>query len=243
MFYRTHLLSSEFIGKNDFNANPPPADSFFFKAFNYNARVANATLNTKFIQGIKNGNLIPDNYGALTVLDTYYCYNGAKSFDIALKNVNPTTEAELHSLIKELGTSYTAYNKYFLDVWHIPNADSVIPNQVCIDYVKHERDTATTLHPIYTLVSMLPCYYLWYWISDQLYAYRRNNLYSYWIEGCHSANSAYVIGNFLHNWQQARKSFNEQKAMEIYTASMQYEYRNFYEACTINEAADFFCIK
>lgn len=238
--FHNRLLPLQFIKEQGLSVDPPSEDSFFFRAFNANIKVAEQSLNTKFIQGIKNGNLSPDNYGALTVLDAYYCYNGATSFQIALQNTDEKAEPQLAALLKKLTESYEAYNKTFLDVWHLLNADCVVPTETCKNYAHHERIVANYYAPIYTLVAMLPCYYLWYWLSDQIYSFRENNLYGYWIEGCHSSSSAYTIGNFIDEWMRAGKPFSEDAAMRFYADSMKYEFGNFDEACKAAAAMEGF---
>jgi thiaminase/transcriptional activator TenA len=240
MLFRNRMISLEFIRENGLRTEPPPPDSFFFRAFNANLQTAQASLDTKFIQGIKNGNLSPNNYGALTVLDAYYCYNGATSFQIAQMNPELDKEPLLAKLLFQLYTNYNTYNQTFLNVWHILNADCVVPTTNCEAYAHHERVVANYDHPIYTLVVMLPCYYLWYWLSDQIWDYRENNLYGFWIEGCHSSSSAYAIGNFIDAWVKDGKVFDDSYAMNIYSKSMQYEYINFNDACKANRLEGFF---
>lgn len=234
--YHSRLLSLDTIKEQGLNIDPPPPDSFFFKAFNANIKAAKDTLSTTFIQGIKNGALCPDNFGAMTVLDAYYCYNGAKSLELALSHTDPKGEADLYTLLKQLYISYSEYNQAFLKVWHIEKSESVIPTATCKGYADYERKIANAYPPIYTLVVMLPCYYLWYWLSDQIYKSRVNNIYGYWIEGCHSANTAYSIGNFI----ESVKTFDEKIAMPIYQEAMNFEYKNFNEAGLPNELEAFF---
>lgn len=240
MLYRNRMISRKFIQEQGLRVEPPPTDSFFFRAFESNGQKAADSLNTNFIQGIKNGNLSPDYYGALTVLDAYYCYNGATSFQIAICNTDREKYPKLDAILTHLHENYKAYNQTFLNVWHLLNADCVVPTKTCKAYAEHERIVANYKNPVYTLVAILPCYYLWYWLSDQIYKYKGGNLYTYWIEGCHSAGSAYSIGNFIDEWQKTGNEFDEGTALDIYSESMKYEYLNFKEACITNELEGFF---
>jgi len=134
--------------------------------------------------------------------------------------------------MKKLSTSYTDYNKTFFDYWHIKTSESVNPTQNFIGYSEHEHHIACSEHPVYTLTAMLPCYYLWYWFSDQIInaGITQDNLYFNWVDGCHSVKSAYIIGNFIELWKNAGKDFDETKATAIYTKSMDFELKVFSEA-------------
>jgi thiaminase len=76
---------------------------------------------------------------------------------------------------------------------------------------------------------MLPCYYLWYWLGYSLKEKMGNKMYGFWIEWNQSPRSAYAIGNFIADWQAARKTFDEALAFNIYEESMDFEYRMFDE--------------
>lgn len=227
MLIRNRILSREAIASMNLSVDPPPANSFFFRAFNKNMTLANSALHTNFIQGIANGNLHPVHFGALNVLDVYYCINAQNSIIFARNN---TKEQDLFDMLNHMNDGYTKYNNYFLDTWHFRNESCVAPTKAIQGYVTHESNVAHNLHSIYTLTALLPCYYLWYWLSDQIYNRRETNLYRFWIEGSHSANTAYAIGNFIDNWQKSGRAFDEELATNIYTASMQFENSMFTEA-------------
>jgi thiaminase/transcriptional activator TenA len=234
MFHHAKALNG-YIAKNDkTNIDPPPQDSFFFKAFNANIGTASAALNTQFIQGIKTGLLDPNAYGALNTLDSYYCYNAATSYDIATMNTDPEKDCDLYQILVSLTASYKGYNEAFLDVWHILNQDCIVPTDTIKAYSMHERSVAEYQPSIYMLTAMLPCYYLWYWLSDKIFSgISPANVYSSWIEGNHSADTSYAIGNFIEQYRNCGKAFDEDKALEYYSKSMQYEYQVFYSAAPI----------
>lgn len=225
MLTRNRGLSRNYFQLRRKAAAPPPKDSFFFRVFNANIEVANNVLNTPYLQTMLAGNLLPDNYGQLTVQDAYYCYRGADTYNTALCMVDKSADPELYTLMSELHQSYREYNEIFFNDWRIRTSESVNPSQNFVDYSEHEHHIACSKDPIYTLISMLPCYYLWYWFSDQMLQKGMNdaNLYKGWVEGCHSADSAYEIGSFIDSWQKDGKAFDESLATEIYTKSMNYE--------------------
>lgn len=227
MLYRNRIIDQRYIRNMNLNETIPDNDSFFYKAFEANKEIAEKTLHTRFIQGIKNGTLSPDMYGSFTVLDSYYCYNAAYSFRIASTKAKDQGMSDLLSILSYLTYRYEKFNMSFLKLWHIANISDITPTNLWQAYVMHEREVAENEHPIYTLVSMLPCYHLWYWLSDQLMPYSENNLYGSWIKSCHYPDGAYLLGLLIQYWQNDGKVFDDSKALEIYRVSMKYEYQNF----------------
>lgn len=163
------MLSSTFIAENNYNANEPESDSFFYKAFRASEDIAQKALATPFIQGIKKGNLPPEQYGAYTVLDAYYCYQLVIIFDKSIEISYGTScfsDNDLTKLIVEIRNCYQEYNSTLLDVWHIENANYLwywISDQILADDSYHAE----------------------------------SNLYHNWVIESHVTRSAYTIGNFL----------------------------------------------
>ena len=211
----------------------PPADSFFFRVFNKNLSVAESVLGTSFLQAMKKNDLPPLNFGVMNVQDAYYCYRAEETYQTLLSVIDPADELmrEMRALVEDNFNGYKEYNQTFFDTWRIPTASSVNPTEVFINYAEHEHHIACSCEPIYTLVAMLPCYYLWYWFCSKMYPeMSSNNLYRDWVEGSLSTGSAYRIGNFIDKWQKNQQPFDEERADEIYAASMNYELQVFTEA-------------
>ncbi|ACF13136.1 transcriptional activator, TenA family [Chloroherpeton thalassium ATCC 35110] len=222
---RRLVLTAEFIAKHGLSTAPPPENSLFWKMWNACESIAQASLNTDFIQGIKNGTLDPVKYGAFNVSDAYYCFNGAQDYLAAESRASDPT---LRAFLYEKYNSYQTYNEEFPDTWHIRDARGVIPLEICEEYSGFEKTVASHENPIYTLVAMIPCEYLWYWLAHELYPPASGNLYAPWIDGNNYPDGAYAMGNFLNDYQIAHPDeIDENTAIEIYTQAMTYEQRNF----------------
>ncbi|HXU44918.1 MAG TPA: TenA family transcriptional regulator, partial [Thermoanaerobaculia bacterium] len=92
----------------------------------------------------------------------------------------------------------------------------------------YETGVASREDPIYSLVVMLPCEYLWYWLATQLQPVKPQNLYAPWVTGNDDSRGPYAIGNFLDSFQKAHPDvLDPQKAIEIYTRATSYEHLNF----------------
>lgn len=186
--------------------------------------IANNALNTDFIQGIRTGTLDPVTYGGFNVSDAYYCFRGAKDYLVAKSRAtnHPTLQAFLLKKYK----SYQKYNETFPEIWHIKDAEGIIPSPICQQYSDFESDVASNQDPIYALIVMIPCEYLWAWLGAQLSPPSSGNLYAPWIKGNDYPDGAYAMGNFLHEYQK-KYSVDETLATELYSQAMTYEYENF----------------
>lgn len=210
----------------------PPDDSFFFRVFQANIQEAEGVLESNYLQAMQRGDLCPSNFGILTVLDAYYCYRAQATLDSLLCVIDHEKDKDLYLLSRDLDEGYIEYNKTFFDQWHIRTSDSVNPTAAFEEYAEHEHNVMCSYAPIYTLVALLPCYYLWYWFSDKMLknGMEDTNLYKPWVNDCHSADSAYTVGNFIDQWQKQGKPFDESLASQIYKKSMQCERAVFTQA-------------
>lgn len=225
---RRIALTSSLIDELNLSTKKPPKDSLFWQMWEDCTEIAKQALATKYVQAIGAGDLKPVTYGAFNVVDAYYCFNGAQDYLLA------ESRTEDHLLRQFLLLKYQGYQRYnseFTKIWHIRNAEGVIPDDVCKEYSQYESRIASHEEPIYSLIVMLPCEYLWYWLSDQLFPPAKSNLYSSWITGNHDPNGAYAMGNFIHEYQKKHpSSIDVAKAKQIYKQATTYEYKNFAQA-------------
>ena len=216
-------LSQQFISEYKLSKLPPPENSLFWKMWSSCSDIANQTLETGFIKGIKDGNLDPVKYGGFNVSDAYYCFHGASDY---LTAANKATDPTLKAFLLKKYESYDQYNKTFPKIWHVKDANGVVPSDVCKEYSEFERATITAEDSIYALIVMLPCEYLWAWIGEQLSPAAKGNLYAPWINGNNDPSGAYAMGNFIDAYQKTY-SIDENLAMDNYTKAMNYELQNF----------------
>ncbi len=226
MNHRRIRITPEFLAKYNLSTDPPPQDSLFFKMWNANAGIANQSLNTDFVQGIKNGNLDPIKYGAFNVTDAYYCYEGAQDY---LNAESQATDPTLKAFLFKKYESYNKYNQTFTTVWHLRDASGIVPLPSTLAYANFEGDVASHQLPIYTLITMIPCEYLWYWLANQLAPPAPGNIYAPWITGNDYPDGAYAMGNFIATYQQSH-NIDENLAMSLYSQAMNYELQNFIAA-------------
>ena len=220
---RSIKLNRSFVTEHKLSTAPPPADSLFWKMWYACKDIADETLNTQFIQEIKSGTLNPVTYGGFNISDAYYCFNGTQDYLNAMdKASNPTLKAFLHKKYN----SYQNYNDTFPKTWHVKDAEGIVPSEVCKLYSKFESMVASHQDPIYVLIVMIPCEYLWTWLAEQLSPPLPGNLYTPWVTGNNDPSGAYAMGNFLVEYQK-ENPINEELATQLYTQAITYEYQNF----------------
>ena len=223
---RSIKLDKKTVKKHQLSTDPPPKNALFWKLWKACLPIAKKTLKTDFIKGIKNGTLDPVVYGGFNVSDIYYCYNGAGDYGKAVKRTKNKT---LKAFLTKKYESYNKYNATFPGTWHIKNGKSIVPTKVCKAYSDFETSVAVEEDPIYCLIVMLPCEYLWAWLGAQLNPPKKGNLYADWITGNNYPEGAYAMGNFIEEYRK-KNPINEKKALKIYKQAMTFEYQNFLTA-------------
>lgn len=216
----------------------PLSISFSTRAFLANLSTANAVANTRYLQSMHRGALSPLDYGCLTVQDAYYCYHAKDTLKVLLDRIDGRTESELYELVESKLRAYDDYNRTFIEDWHIRDAESVLPTETMRLYAAHERRVACEEEPIYGLVAYLPCYQLWPWFARQLMRspLYRPGVYKDWFECIYqgereSFGGSWLMGNFIEDWRDRGKPFDEDLANDIYRTSMDFELKVFTEAC------------
>ncbi|MEM9276457.1 MAG: TenA family transcriptional regulator [Cyanobacteria bacterium P01_F01_bin.143] len=189
------------LSQQTFSIDPPSENSISWKLWLACQDIADQALASKYIQGIKNGNLHPDRYGQYTVQDAVYCHNAQTDYQI-IKNRKKTDDLpELKAFAEARFEGYQKYNKQFLESWHIDNVKALAPSSVVNTYIDFERKVAQNMPPIYGIIAMIPCEELWSWLATQLKPYATpQNLYSFWIAENDGWHGTYRLDNFIDSW-------------------------------------------
>ncbi|MEM6722033.1 MAG: TenA family transcriptional regulator [Bacteroidota bacterium] len=224
-------LDTDFTDTHQLSAATPSEDSLFWELWRNAAPIAQKALHTKYIQGIKDGTLDPNVYTRYNISDAYYCYRGPDDYAAAAQRAKHPT---LQAFLAYKQQHYANYDASLPKLWRVQSAKGIIPSDVCKEYANYEsavaRGTLPILKnlqdPIYTLIVMLPCEYLWAWLGQQLSPPIEGNLYGFWINGNNDPSGAYKIGNFIHEYEQTH-AIDHDVTNEIYTQAMRFEYLNF----------------
>lgn len=231
---RSLIDHERLIQKHNLSTNPPPTDSLFWKMWNAGgSRIAQKALDTTFLKGIKDGNLDPTKYGAFNVSDIYYCFNGASDYGVA---ADRAANEVLKDYFLKKQESYNKYNESACNTWNLTGPQSVLPTPTTLNYSEFERSVANgtakegdVSDPIFALIAMLPCEFLWAWLAEQLAPPAQGNIYANWITSNDYSEGAYAMGNFLQDYISGTP-IDEKLATVIYLTAMEYEYSNFLTA-------------
>jgi thiaminase/transcriptional activator TenA len=226
--FSDNFSTNQFIEEFNLSSDEPPQNSLFWKMWKSSLQSATKALDTNFIQGIKSGILDPNKFGAFYISNSYYCFNGADSYYEAEKRAE---DLVLKSFLWRKYDNYNQYNQTFPDRWNLKNWESVMPTQVCKEYSEFEKRIAQELDPIYCIIVMLPCEYLWSWLAKQIGSLDPNNVYRSWPEENRHFSGAFAMGNFIEGYSQDYPgSIQEDEAIRIYSQAMVYEAENFASA-------------
>ncbi|MEM7133760.1 MAG: TenA family transcriptional regulator [Chloroflexota bacterium] len=188
--------------------------------------LANAALESHFIQGIKDGTLNPNYYGQYTVQDVVYCHHGVEDWQaVATRATHPDMKSFAEARVK----SWVDYAQSLFDEWHIGDPSAITLSSAVRDYASFESDVARNFEPHYAVVVMLPCDRLWYWLATQIRPDAADpNSYAFWIkENGASDAGAKRLERFIDTHTDL---IDESIALDIYCRAMLGEVNGFRSA-------------
>lgn len=212
---------------------PPPEDSISWALWLECRDIAEQTLSTDYLQGIKNGNLDPNIYGQYTLQDAVYCHHAQDDYQAIEKRALADGHPQLAAFAKARYDRYVSYNTETFNDWHIADAKAVSPGDAAQAYIDFEHLIANKWHPIYGVIGMIPCDQLWTWLATEMTGdFGSGNLYSFWITENADWGGAYRLGNFVDDWfAEHRRNYDRDAALFVYRSCMTCELNFFKSAC------------
>ena len=146
-----------------------------------NLNLAKQSLQTNFVQGIKNGSLPKDKFKAYVAQDYYFLRSFAHAYGLAVSKCKDKKVLRVLSKLL-LGVSeelilHEGYSKE-LDI----NLNTVRIDTATREYTEFLYEVSTNNSLIEIICSMTPCMRLYSWIGCSLSNYIENNPYSEWIK-------------------------------------------------------------
>lgn len=215
--------SDEWMKAQNLSAAPPPPGSLFWAMWDACQDVAQQALRTPYIQGIRAGTLDPGVYGSYNVSDAFYCFDGTRDYSAAAKRAKNET---LKRFLEYKSEKYAADDATFPTTWRVKEAASIVPYDVTRHYAEFEHRVVTEDDPIYAIVVMLPCEYLWSWLAAQIGPANPQNLYASWITGNESTKGPFLMGNFLDSYEK-ENGIDRKRAIDICRTATTFEMENF----------------
>ena len=132
-------------------------------------QIPEKALETKFIQGMKSGLLLPDIYGRYMVQDTVYLAHLAELFQEASRKLEKQGQdnSDLVGSFIERYTRYDKESKLALETWQLSGSECVRRGPAVESYMAYQREVVIT-NPKNLLIATLPCSMLWPWMAFNL---------------------------------------------------------------------------
>ena len=162
-----------------------------------NLNLAKQSLQTKFVQGIKNGSLPKDKFKAYVAQDYYFLKSFSHAYGLAVSKCNDKKVLRVLSELL-LGVSeelilHEGYSKE-LDI----DLKTIKIETATREYTKFLYEVSTNNSLIEIICSMTPCMRLYSWIGCSLSNNIENNPYSEWIK-TYSGEEFNTLANSLEN--------------------------------------------
>ncbi len=188
--------------------------------------LAQAALESDYIQGIAKGTLKPDAYGQYSVQDVAYCHHGLEDWrTAAARATHPAFKAFAQARVE----SWVKYTKETYSAWHIEDPSAVTLCDAAQAYADFESEVARTYDPIYAAVVMTPCDRLWSWLAQQLAPEATpTNLYTFWIKENTGDSGARHLERII---DANADLLDESTALEVFRRAMLGEVNFFRSAC------------
>ena len=197
------------------------------KLWNDNYDIALLSLNTKFVQGLKNGNLPKHIFQEYLAQDYFFLETFAKAYGLAVsKSKDKYSIKTLSKLLMGVSEELILHETYAKE-WDIDLSNNYIKTATK-NYTDFLDDTSKRLSSIEIMFAMTPCMRLYSWIGKSLYEEDFDNKYKEWII-TYSDKSFENLVNSLENLIETnQKSYDINQAKYLYKRAMELELEFFY---------------
>ena len=186
-----------------------------------NQHLASLSLNTKFVQGIKNGDLPKTKFQEYIAQDYYFLESFARAYGLAVsKSRNKKTINTLSRLLLGVSEELNLHETYAKN-WDIDLTTNSI-EAATKKYTDFLEEVSLNSSLIEIMSAMAPCMRLYSWIGKNLFNTISNNPYKQWIltysdkDFDNLAKSLEnIIDEYNYDYDIKKVSFLYKKAMEL----------------------------
>ena len=192
------------------------------KLWEDNFDVAQQSLNTKFVQGLKTGSLPKNIFQEYLAQDYFFLETFAKAYGLAIsKSKNKYSIRKLSELLMGVSEELILHENYAKE-WDIDLSKNYI-KKTTKNYTDFLYDTSKRLSSVEIMFAMTPCMRLYSWIGKSLYKEDFDNKYKEWII-TYSDESFENLANSLENLIEINKeSYDINQAKYLYKRAMELE--------------------
>jgi len=150
------------------------------KLWDNNNDLALHCLNTKFVQGIKNGNLLKKNFQEYVAQDYFFLESFARAYGLAInKAIDKYSIKVLSELVVGISKELILHENY-ANSWEI-NLNRNFINPSTEKYTDFLKDISQKCSCVEIISAMTPCMRLYSWLGQNLSKAALNNPYRDWI--------------------------------------------------------------
>ena len=192
------------------------------KLWENNSELALLSLKTKFVQGIRNGNLPRNIFKDYIAQDYFFLESFAKAYGLAVSKSKDKSEIKsLSQLLVGVSDELILHETYAKE-WEIDLSTNYI-KPVTKNYTDFLYDVSIKLSSVEIMFAMTPCMRLYSWIGKNLSDMVLNNPYKEWILTYSNEsfdNLAKSLEKIIDNYQEP---FDINQANNLYKRAMELE--------------------
>ena len=187
-----------------------------------NSEIASLSLKTKFVQGIRNGNLPRNIFKEYLAQDYFFLESFAKAYGLAVSKSKDKSEIKsLSQLLVGVSDELILHETYAKE-WEIDLSTNYI-KPATKNYTDFLYDVSSKLSSVEIMFAMTPCMRLYSWIGKNLSDMISNNPYKEWILTYSNEsfdNLAKSLEKIIDNYQEP---YDINQANNLYKKAMELE--------------------
>ena len=191
------------------------------KLWENNYYLASLSLNTKFVQGIKNGDLPKTKFQDYIAQDYYFLESFARAYGLAVSKSNNKKTIQILSRLLSGVSEELILHETYAKRWDIDLSTNTI-KPATKKYTDFLMEVSKNLSLIEIVSAMTPCMRLYSWIGKNLLNMKSNNPYKEWIltysdkDFENLANSLEnIINEYNYSYDINQVNFLYKRAMEL----------------------------
>ena len=191
------------------------------KLWKSNYDLALLSLNTKFVQGIKNGDLPKTKFQEYVAQDYFFLESFARAYGLAVsKSKDKNSIKTLSQLLVGVSEELILHETYAKE-WEIDLTNNYIKPETK-NYTDFLEDVSKKLSSVEIMFAMTPCMRLYSWIGKKLSNMILNNPYKEWILTYSdddfdklAKSLEKIIDNYQEKYDINQANFLYKRAMEL----------------------------
>ena len=192
------------------------------KLWEDNYEIALLSLNTKFVQGLRNGSLPKNIFQEYLAQDYFFLETFAKAYGLAVaKSKDKYSIRKLSELLMGVSEELILHETYAKE-WDIDLSKNYI-KKATQNYTDFLDDTSKRLSSVEIMFAMTPCMRLYSWIGKSLYEEDFDTKYKEWII-TYSDESFEKLADSLENLiENNKETYDLNQAKYLYKRAMELE--------------------